>query len=81
MQYTEKTAAEAVLHFAKHVFPTLFKKSRGPKDKEYKRVYSIIRSAKSGTVSDSRAKDLLEKHGGDAYRVKVRFEVAEDEDQ
>lgn len=76
MQYTETTAASAVLHFAEHVFPELFKKKRGPKETEYKRVYSIIRAAKAGKVSEARARALLEKYGGEGYRVTVRFEVA-----
>lgn len=76
MQYTETTAAQAVLHFAEHVFPTLFKGDRQPKDREYKRVYSIIRDAKAGKVSEARARALLEKYGGGLYRVTVRFEIA-----
>lgn len=78
MQYAQMTAAEAVLHFADHIFPTLFKGNRNPKDAEYKRVYSIIRAAKAGTVSEERAKSLLQKHGGDMYRVTVLFEVVVD---
>lgn len=78
MQYTETTAAAAVLHFAEHIFPDLFKGKRKPdgEGNEYKRVYSIIRAAKAGTVSEARAKALLEKYGGEAYRVTVRFEIA-----
>jgi len=76
MQYTETTAAAAVLHFADNVFPTLFKGDRKPTGNEYKRVYAIIRAARAGTVSEARAKALLEKHGGGMYRVTVRFEVA-----
>ena len=76
MQYTETTAAEAVLHFAEHIFPSLFQGERNPMNKEYKRVYSIIRAARDGVVTEDRAKALLEKHGGGMYRVTVRFEVA-----
>lgn len=76
MQYTETTAAKAVIHFADHVFPGLFKGQRGPRNSEYKNAYDIIRSARAGNVSEARAKALLEKHGGKLYRVTVRFEVA-----
>lgn len=76
MQYTETTAAAAVLHFAENVFPGLFKGERNGLNKDYKRAYSIIRAAKAGTVTDDRAKALLEKYGGGLYRVTVRFEIA-----
>ena len=75
MQYTETTASAAFLHFAENVFPGLFKGQRNGLNKDYKRAYSIIRDAKAGTVTDDRAKALLEKHGGGLYRVNVRFEV------
>ena len=80
MQYTETTAAAAVLHFADNVFPTLFKGERNPKNKEYKRVYSILRAARAGIVSEDRARALLNEYGGESYRVTVRFEVAVIED-
>lgn len=81
MQYTEKTASEAVLHFAEHVFPTLFKGKRKPdgEGKEYKRVYQVIRDAKAGKLSEARAKAILQEYGGEAYRVTTRFEVGEED--
>jgi len=77
MQFTETTAAAAVLHFAEHVFPGLFKGERSPRNSDYKNAYDLIRAAKAGNVSEARARALLEKHGGEMYRVTVRFEVGQ----
>jgi len=60
-----------------HVFPGLFKGERSPRNSDYKNAYDLIRAAKAGNVSEARARALLEKHGGEMYRVTVRFEVAQ----
>jgi len=44
--------------------------------RERDRVRKIIHDAKKGRVSDKRAKALLEKYGGDQYRISSVFEVA-----
>lgn len=76
MLYEKMTAAQAVQHFSKNkylgILPVL--KERGKS--EYDRVRKIIHDAKKNRVSDRRAKALLEKYGGEAYRVNTSFEVA-----
>jgi hypothetical protein len=79
MNYRELTACEAVLDFERRVWPELFKRSRRPDNAPYKWAYTIIKDAKRGRVSDSRARALLEMYGGDAYRVTTSFEVAQTE--
>ena len=75
MEYNEVTPIEAVTHFASHVFPTLFKGQRNPRNPEHKNAYDIIRDARNGKVSESRARALLEKFGGQDYRVTTAFEI------
>lgn len=75
MLYKETTAAEAVKDFEKHVFPSMFVGARNKWNKEYHRVFRIIQAAKSGTVSDSRARFLLETYGGGRYKCSSVFEV------
>lgn len=76
MTYKEVTAVEAVLDFEKRVWPSLFVGNRNPFNTEYKRTLEIIKSARAGTVSAGRAWRLLEKYGGDLYRMETTFEVA-----
>lgn len=67
-------AAEAVNHFAAHVWPGLFPKERTTKNKDYGRAYLIISAARDGCVSQRRAAWLLETYGGGAYQVGNTFE-------
>ena len=75
MLYRKTTAAEAVIDFDEHVFPTMFVGARNKGNKEYHRVFRIIQAAKSGKVSDTRAKWLLETYGGGRYKCTSVFEV------
>lgn len=75
MLYRKTTAAEAVIDFDEHVFPTMFVGARNKGNKEYHRVFRIIQAAKSGTVSDTRARFLLETYGGGRYKCSSVFEV------
>lgn len=75
MLYKETTAAEAVKHFEEHVFPSMFVGARNKDNKEYHRVFRIIQAAKSGDVSDTRAKWLLETYGCGRYKCSSVFEV------
>ena len=76
MLYKETTAVEAVKHFAKHIFPTLFVGQRNKDNKEYHRVFRIVQAAERGKVSETRARDVLWKYGGLSYRITNCFEVA-----
>jgi hypothetical protein len=75
MIFTKATASEAVLHFEQHYFQDAFKGSSNAGTKDYFRAYHIIQSAKAGTVSDKRAKWLLETYGGGRYKCSTVFEV------
>ena len=75
MIFTRATASEAVLHFEQHYFQKAFKGSSNAGTKDYFRAYQIIQSAKAGTVSDKRAKWLLETYGGGRYKCSTVFEV------
>lgn len=68
------TAAQAVLHFAKNGYSMEVYEMSGQRERD--RVRKIIHDAKKERVSDRRAKALLEKYGGDRYRISSVFEVA-----
>lgn len=74
MLYEKMTAAEAVLHFAKNGYKMAVYEMPGQRERD--RVRKIINDAKRDRVSDKRAKALLEKYGGDRYRITTAFEVA-----
>lgn len=74
--YETKTAAQAVCHFMEHGFKALWPKQRKMSNPEYAWALKIIQDARSGSVSEKRAKALLEKYGGEQYRVTTSFEVA-----
>ena len=74
MLYEKMTAAQAVLHFAEHGYRMEVYEMSGQRERD--RVRKIIHDAKVGRVSDRRAKALLEKYGGEGYRVSSVFEVA-----
>lgn len=74
MLYEKKTAAQAVLHFAGNGYN--IKRYEMNDRQERDRVRKIIHDAKLDRVSDRRAKALLEKYGGEGYRVTSVFEVA-----
>lgn len=77
MLYEKMTAAQAVLHFAENRYKVEFSEVWGKWGRrERDRVRKIIHDAKVGRVSDRRAKALLEKYGGEGYRVSSVFEVA-----
>lgn len=76
MLYEKKTAAQAVLHFAENEYKIILPHLYRDGAREYDRVRKIIHDAKRGRVSDRRAKALLEKYGGEGYRVTSVFEVA-----
>ena len=76
MLYEKKTAAQAVLHFAENEYKIILPHLYRDGAREYDRVRKIIHDAKLDRVSDRRAKALLEKYGGDRYRVTSVFEVA-----
>ena len=79
MTYKEITLKEAIQDFRENVFPGLFEGERKPDNKKYKWVYSILMDDEKFEVSETRAKKLLEKYGGDRYRVNTSFEVMIDE--
>ena len=74
MIYEKKSAVEAVLHFEKNGFRDAFAGKTGG-NKEYDRAYKIIKSARLGYVSDTRARFLLETYGGGRYKCSSVFEV------
>ena len=75
-QYKATTATEAVLHFAEHGFRPAFKGKTGKNNPDYFRAVQIIKSAKNENgVSYERARWLLEKFGGQDYRVTTAFEI------
>lgn len=76
MLYEKKTAAQAVLHFAENEYKIILPHLYRDGAREYDRVRKIIHDAKLDRVSDRRAKALLEKYGGEGYRVTSVFEVA-----
>lgn len=78
MQYETKSAAEAVKHFEQNGYKDILPSLKQSKKNEYDRVRKIISDANRGRVSDARARNLLEKYGGDSYRVTTFFEVAID---
>ena len=75
MIFERKSASEAVLHFEQNHFHDAFKDNAKNGTKDYFRAYHIIQSAKIGTVSDKRAKWLLETYGGGRYKCSSVFEV------
>jgi len=74
--YETKTAAQAVCHFEKNGFKALWPKNRKMSNTEYAWALKIIQDARINKVSEQRAKALLEKYGGEAYRCTTAFEVA-----
>lgn len=74
--YETKTAAQAVCHFRENGFKALWPKQRKMSNPEYAWALKIIQDARAGRVSEKRAKALLEKYGGEQYRVTTSFEVA-----
>ena len=76
MLYEKKTAAEAVQHFEKNGYRGVLPILKQGGQREYDRVRKIISDANKDRVSDSRARALLTKYGGDIYRVETTFEVA-----
>jgi len=77
MIYEKKTAVEAVLHFDKNGFKDAFA-GKTVSNKEYGRAHKIIKSARLGYVSDTRARFLLETYGGGRYKCSTVFEVEAD---
>lgn len=75
MIFTKTTASEAVLHFERYYFKSAFKGCSNAGSKDYFRAYSIIQSAKACTVSDKRARWLLETYGGGRYKCSTVFEM------
>jgi len=75
MKYQTMTAAQAILHFAANEYGAAWVEIR-KEERERDRVRKIIHDAKRGRVSDKRAKALLEKYGGDCYKISTTFEVA-----
>jgi hypothetical protein len=78
MIFIKSTAAEAVLHFSEHHFTETFKGDTKAGSKSYFRAYHIIQAAKAGTVSDKRARWLLETYGRGHYKCSSLFEVEAD---
>lgn len=78
MQYETMTARQAVIHFSKNKYQCVLPALKDLDIKEYNRVRKVVHDAVVGRISDNRAKMLLEKYGGDTYRVAVKFEVAVD---
>jgi len=76
MQYETMTARQAVIHFSKNKYQGILPVLKDLDKKEYNRVRKVVHDAVIGRISDKRAKMLLEKYGGDTYRVAVNFEVA-----
>ena len=76
MLYEKKTAAEAVQHFEKNGYRGVLPILKQGGQREYDRVRKIISDANNARVSDSRARALLTKYGGDLYRMETTFEVA-----
>jgi hypothetical protein len=76
IQYETKTAAEAVQHFERNEYPDILPELKQGEKAEYDRVRKIINDARLGRVSDTRARALLQKYGGENYRVTTAFEVA-----
>lgn len=74
MIYEKKSAVEAVLHFDKFGFKEAFA-GKTVANKEYDRAYKIIKAARLGYVSDSRARFLLDTYGGGRYKCSSVFEV------
>ncbi len=74
MTYEKKSAVEAVLHFDKNGFKDAFAGNTAA-NKEYDRAYKIIKAARLGYVSDTRARFLLETYGGGRYKCSSVFEV------
>jgi len=72
------TARQAVIHFSKNKYQGILPVLKDLDIKEYNRVRKVVHDAVVGRISDKRAKMLLEKYGGDTYRVAVKFEVAVD---
>lgn len=73
--YKQMTACEAVLHFEANGWKALWPGERNGKNKEYSWGAKIIHDAHDGRMSERRARALLEKFGGEAYRVNSTFEV------
>lgn len=69
------TACEAVKHFEANGWKSLWPGNRNGKNKEYSWGQKIIQDAHDGKMSDTRARALLERFGGEAYRVTSAFEV------
>ena len=74
MIYEKKSAVDAVLHFEKFRFKEAFA-GKTASNKEYDRAYKIIKAARLGYVSDTRARFLLETYGGGRYKCSSVFEV------
>ena len=76
MQYKECTATEAAIDFADNVFPGIDFGVRNAANKEYRRVLQFCKDArKPGGITDARAMSILERWGGDKYRVAISFEI------
>lgn len=73
--YKQMTACEAVKHFEANGWKSLWPGNRNGRNKEYSWGQKIIQDAHGGNMSDTRARALLEKFGGEAYRVTSAFEV------
>lgn len=72
------TARQAVIHFSRNKYLGILSVLKDTDKKEYNRVRKVVHDSVVGRISDKRAKMLLEKYGGDTYRVAVKFEVAVD---
>ena len=79
MIYVNMTAREAVLDFAKVVWPKLWPGKRRPTNKDYNVCYQLIRSVDTPRFNDEWAARVLTKYGGRRYRIETTFELVKAE--